>query len=667
MPRFAHFKILTKILTLLALLAMISLGTTIFATGKMRYIDNTYGDLIDGPESANLAIARANRNLVYINRSLYRLLTEVTESGTRQALKEISDTDGFFGKQIKAAVRGMPSKQTEIKKIADDYQSAISGVCAETIRFGTSINEEDKKQAAVQMREKCDPALNAVMDAISELTNEIIKINDKASDDALAVTNATIKYTYILVLGGLAFVVALTAYLIRVSVSKPIKQIAHVLEELAKENFAIKIGGVDRKDEVGDIAKAALVFRDQGQETARLRAEQEQAKIEAEHATQAALVAMADAIEAAAGQALTNVQDRTAAMTRTATEMSGSAARTGRSAESAAAAASQTLATSQTVASAADQLAASISEIGNQVGDSATAAGHAVTAGQKTRAAIEALTEQVSRIGAVADLIRNIAGRTNLLALNATIEAARAGDAGKGFAVVAGEVKSLATQTANSTQEITRHINEVRNATNEAVAAVQRIEQTIHSIETISTSVASAVDIQATATLGIAANMTDTASAARDMSSRITEVSSEAEQTERHAASVRENAAALEQAVTDLGHAVIRVVRTSTVAVNRRQAQRYPVDLPCRINAEGGNYDAKLADLSETGARVVSAPPLKVGTTGTIVINGLPTPLSFVVRNFDDTEALHLHFAENEDARSAIVALLGRMQQRLVA
>ena len=277
----------------------------------------------------------------------------------------------------------MPSKETEFKKIADEYRTVIGGVCAETIRLAASADAQERSQAPEQMRAKCDPALNAVMDDISELTNDIIKINDKASEDALAVTNATIKYTYIFVLGGLVLVVLLAAYVTRVSISKPIKKIAGVLEELAKENFTVEIGGTDRKDEVGDIAKAALVFRDQGHETARLRAEQEAAKAAAERATQDALVAMADAIEMAAGEALTNVQERTAAMTRTALEISGSAARTGRSAESAAAAATQTLATSQTVADAADRLAASITEIGNQVGQSAAAANNAVSADRK--------------------------------------------------------------------------------------------------------------------------------------------------------------------------------------------------------------------------------------------------------------------------------------------
>ena len=232
--------------------------------------------------------------------------------------------------------------------------------------------------------------------------------------------------------------------------------------------------------------------------------------------------------------------------------MSASAARTGASAGSAAGAAAQALATAQTVASAAEQLTASIREIGGQVSQSSAVVGRAVEAGRATRETIGALNEQVARIGTVADMISEIAARTNLLALNATIEAARAGDAGKGFAVVASEVKQLATQTAKSTEEIGRHIGEVRAATGASVAAVGRIEETIGEIDAIAGSIAAAVEQQGAATAEIARNVTETAAAANEMTGRTHEVSTEAERTGQQAVEVRENTAALEVAMHDL-------------------------------------------------------------------------------------------------------------------
>jgi methyl-accepting chemotaxis protein len=308
-------------------------------------------------------------------------------------------------------------------------------------------------------------------------------------------------------------------------------------------------------------------------------------------------------------------------MAATASEMSGSAARTARAAEGAGAAAEHARTTSQTVADAAESLAKAITEIGTQVSLSADAATHAVAAGRETRETIEALNGQVARIGAVVDMISDIAGKTNLLALNATIEAARAGPAGKGFAVVAGEVKSLATQTARATRDIAEHINEVRTATSAAVTAVARIEHKIGLIDDISGGVSAAVEKQAAATIGIAFNVAETASAASDMSSRVTEVAAEAEQTEEYARSVRENASALEVAMAELRHAVIKVVRTSADEVNRRDSPRYPVDLPCRVSAAGAVQAARLIDLSETGAQIVTA-SLALESRGTVSLDG---------------------------------------------
>jgi methyl-accepting chemotaxis protein len=314
--------------------------------------------------------------------------------------------------------------------------------------------------------------------------------------------------------------------------------------------------------------------------------------------------------------------------------MSDSATRTGDAAQNASTASAQALANVQTVASAAEQLSASIREIGSQVSQSGEVVGRAVTAGNETRAKIEVLNKVVERIGAVADMIGDIAGRTNLLALNATIEAARAGDAGKGFAVVASEVKQLANQTARSTQEIAGRINEVRAATEESMAAVARIEQTIGEVNAIAGSIAAAVEQQGAATAEIARNVTETASAANAMAERTRDVSTEAEKTGRSAPEVRDNSAALDVAMRELKEAVVRVVRTSTTEVDRRKSIRHAVALPCRITIPGqAALTGNVTDLSETGAAIRDVPPLPVGSRGTLGLDAIGVPLPFTVRS----------------------------------
>ena len=292
----------------------------------------------------------------------------------------------------------------------------------------------------------------------------------------------------------------------------------------------------------------------------------------------------------------------------------------------------------------------------------------AVEAGRETRATIEALNEKVGRIGAVADIIGEIAARTNLLALNATIEAARAGDAGKGFAVVASEVKQLATQTAKSTEEITRHIAEVKAATGESVTSVVRIEQTITEINSIAGSIAAAVEEQGAATAEIARNITETANAANEMTQRTHEVSHEAEQTGTQAGTVLTNISELRDAVVRLQHAVVQAVRTSTTDVDRRKAPRYATDLACRVTVSGaGTSDARLVELSPGGARIVGAPTLAATATGTLAIEGVGRPLAFVTRSTDEGGSTHLAFQRADEAAEALAPLLRRLADRLAA
>lgn len=466
--------------------------------------------------------------------------------------------------------------------------------------------------------------------------------------------------------GTILAAVLLVAWFINRDISGSLGKLKAAMEKLAHGELSTDIPGIDRRDEVGAMASTVQVFKEHMAKEEQLASARTQDQLRSAAEKQAALTSMADKIESETTIALQEVGARTSAMTATAEEMSASAVRTGNSAQSAATASAQALSNAQTVASASEQLSASIREIGSQVAQSTEIVGRAVEAGAETRQTIEALNEQVGRIGAVADMIGEIAAKTNLLALNATIEAARAGDAGKGFAVVASEVKALATQTARSTEEIAQHIAQVRSATGVSVAAVVRIEKTIGEINAIAGSIAAAVEEQAAATAEIARNVAETASAANEMTSRTAEVSAEAEQTGRHAAEVGENAVALNAAIGELRHSVIRVVRTSTTEVDRRQAERFPVDLPCRLSIAGQSSTARVTDMSMHGAYIRSGSIVPVGTRGTLTADSIGFPLQFTVRATEN-DGLRLMFELDVATAARLAPNLERLSVRRAA
>ncbi len=449
------------------------------------------------------------------------------------------------------------------------------------------------------------------------------------------------------------------------STTKPLRLLTAVMHRIAEGELDAEVPARTRTDQIGLMARALIQLRDAAAH-ARALEEAATARAASEAEKRSALVSMVDSIEAETTKAISTVGSRTAAMTQTAEKMAASAARTGFSAASAASASGQALATAQTVASAAEQLSASIREIGLQVNQSSTIVERAVTAGRETRGTIEALSEQVSRVGAVADMINEIAGKTNLLALNATIEAARAGDAGKGFAVVASEVKALANQTARATDEIAQRIAEIRNATGVSVAAVSRIEQTIGEINAIAGSIAAAVEEQGSATAEIARNVAETAAAANEMTRHANEVSVEAEQTGERAAEVCNDATGLNAAVTDLQHSVIRIVRTSATDLDRRHESRYPQDLTCRIDLADRSFEGHLDDLSEHGACVRGQETVPVGTRGTLTLLKLNVALPFSVRAVD-AGILHLAFELDSATAAKLRAIVDNLALKSAA
>ncbi len=315
------------------------------------------------------------------------------------------------------------------------------------------------------------------------------------------------------------------------SITGPLGRITATLKALATGDRSLQVPETDRRDEIGEMAKAAQVFKDNLIEADRLRAEQEELKRRGDAEKKDAMYRMADEFEVSVKNIVGSVSSASTELQGTARSMSATAEETSRQATTVAAASEQASTNVETVASAADELSASIGEISRQVSESANIAAAAVADAERTNTKVQALAESAQRIGDVVKLINAIASQTNLLALNATIEAARAGEAGRGFAVVASEVKSLASQTAKATDDISAQIKEIQGATADSVDAIRGITGTIGRINEIAGSIASAVEEQGAATKEIARNVQQASRGTNDVSSNITGVMQAANET----------------------------------------------------------------------------------------------------------------------------------------
>ncbi len=467
-------------------------------------------------------------------------------------------------------MRGDPKYITRIEQRQAEFLSLL----------GNSTLPAATQQAIIGLLDTYVRDFKAFADASVQLAGETKKLSSIFADMATAFEAMTVfaqsnqetalagrdatRQQIVLAMCGLALAILALAliagFFIARSIIRPITGLTKTTARLAEGNTDVVIAGRGFKDEIGAMARALEIFRNNLIETQRLQEEQRELekkaleeerqraaeKLESENAKQEAQRQEAERRkrEAEEQQARANrLEEMIAAFDRTVTEaleastvateqlqqsaqsMSATSEQSTRQALAVSAASDEATTNVQTVAAATEELSASIAEISRQVVQSSEISRNAVEEAKRTNVTVEGLSEASQKIGDVVNLINDIASQTNLLALNATIEAARAGDAGKGFAVVASEVKSLATQTSNATEEIGTQISEIQSATIAGVEAIQGIAATIDQISEIAAVIAAAVEEQGAATGEISDNIQQAASGTRDVSANIDQVS----------------------------------------------------------------------------------------------------------------------------------------------
>jgi methyl-accepting chemotaxis protein len=406
----------------------------------------------------------------------------------------------------------------EAAALLEEYRQALSRLV------------ENSKSIAELVGEMADSAA-AIVKGASAMKADLLSDQQRLESESDAIIGETERLILMLAAGG--FLVGATlALLLGKGISRPMTTMCQAMRELAGGNFDVVLPGLGRKDELGEMAGAVEEFKMQAIAKAERDAAAQDAQNKASSAARRTeLIRFADDFEAAVGAIVSNVSASAVQLEQAAGTLTRTAETTQSLSSQVAGASEEASSNMQSVATATEELSTSVDEIGRRVRESNRIAEAAVLQAQQTDGRIGKLSRAAQEIGDVVKLITAIAEQTNLLALNATIEAARAGEAGRGFAVVASEVKSLASQTAKATEEISTHILGMQGATQESVAAIKEIGGTIAQISNIASEIAGAVEQQSAATQEIARNVQSVAQGTHQAAANITQVNRGATET----------------------------------------------------------------------------------------------------------------------------------------